>query len=197
MPAPARRLLHAPARDRARTTAPTPPARGARRRRRGSARRRRSRRERRRRPPSACACAGRSRPRCPRDPRRSAPTTAPAPSCCFPSFPSRRSVSAGRPTTSRSGHPASPGCRRSYQVRPNPPKARTGVDTSERGHRYPGQDLRRVRPRFGLRPYASDQPTQTARLQHRDLSRASSTTTRRGGWRRPSSARRCEVRTLP
>ena len=29
---------------------------------------------------------------------------------------------------------------------------------SEQGHRYPGQDLRRVRPRFGLRPHASRHP---------------------------------------
>lgn len=29
------------------------------------------------------------------------------------------------------------------------------VDTSEQRHQRPGQDLRRVRPRFGLRPYAS------------------------------------------
>jgi hypothetical protein len=67
----------------ARTTVPTPRARGARHRRSGSARRRRSRRARRRRSPSTCACAGRSRPRCPRDPRRSASRIDPAPPAGF------------------------------------------------------------------------------------------------------------------
>jgi hypothetical protein len=58
-------------------------------------------------------------------------------------------VVADRPTTSRWVPPATPRANApisSGRSRRHP----TRVDTSDKRHRRPGQDLRRVRPRFGL-----------------------------------------------